>query len=130
MSDYQYARVPKSVLYDQELTPHDIKAYSILSMHVFEGNICSIGQRRLSELANMDRRDIRKHLNNLAARGHIATSIFKLKGRHVYQLNSPIFGQFADGKVGGPERPQVGGPERPRIDPILRSRPRQLRRVK
>ncbi len=130
MSDLQYSRIPTSVLYDKGLTPYDIKVYGVLSLHVYEGNICSIGQRRIAELSEMDRRDVRKHLDHLAVRGHIAASIFKLRGRHVYQLNSPVFGKFADGKVGGPERPQLGGPERPRIDTRLVSRPKSLRRVK
>jgi hypothetical protein len=130
LTDRRFARIPESVLLDKNLSPRSILVYAVLSMHVFEGNIACLGQRRIAELAHIDRRRVRESLDSLAKFGHIATAITKLKLRAVYQLNSPIFGQFADHRLGGETGPVVGVRTGPRIDNRSKTRPLSLRRVK
>ncbi len=114
--EWQYARIPVSVLLDPALTLADKHVFAIMSMHVFEGNIACVGQRRLAELAKMDRRSLRRSLTALAKQGHISISVVKLQRRAVYQLNSTIFTAHASAQLGVPERPQLGVVQRPRID--------------
>ena len=116
MSTKRFSRIPEEVLLDKALTNGDIRLYAVLSMHVFEGNICCIGQRRLATLCNCDRRTIRERLTNLARSGHISTSTVKLQRRAVFQLNSTIFNRYADAQLGVDSRPVLGVVDRPRIN--------------
>lgn len=130
VTERRFARIPESVLLDSELSPGDVKAYAVLSMHVYEGNICCIGQRRIAEMAGVNRRTLRRQLTSLAKRGHISTSIVHLKRRNVYQLNSPVFGQLAAVELGIGLRPDVGIVSRPRIDNRTSRTLDRIRRVK
>src|SRR5262249_46716593 len=94
----------------------DVRVYGALSYHCIGGNIVTVGQRRIAELAHIDRRTVRRSLAKLAKRGHISVSVTKLLKRTVYQLNSAIFLQDQQPQLGGEERPILGVVERPRID--------------
>jgi hypothetical protein len=94
-------------------------------MHAYGGNIVSIGQRRIAELAHVDRRSARRSLESLARRGHISTALTKLLRRSVFQLNSPVFVQEPGDQLGGEMRPVLGVVARPRID-IERGGPREF----
>ena len=87
----KFARVPENVLADTTLTHRDIRAYAAISLHAINKRIVHVGQRRLAELAQMDRRALRICLENLGKAGHISTSTHKLGRRGVYRLNSDIF---------------------------------------
>lgn len=112
----QYGRSPKSVLSDKNLTHADTRVYGVMSMHAYEGNIVSIGQRRIAELSCMDRRTVRDCLKSLATHGHISTAITKLLRRSVYVLHSSIFGADPAEGLGVEGRPVLGVISRPRID--------------
>lgn len=112
----RYARTPDSVLSDPELSHADVRVFGALSMHAFGGNIVSIGQRRLAEIARVDRRSVRRSLEALARQGHISTAITTLLKRSVYQLHSPIFLQDSVSASGVETRPIMGVETRPRID--------------
>ncbi len=111
----RFARLPEAVLCDPKLDNAAVRVYAILAMHVHQGNIVTVGQRRLAEISGMDRRTIRRSFDNLAKQGHISTAITKLGRRTIYQLNSAIFTDVQESSGGG-LRPLVGVVERPRID--------------
>ena len=108
----KFARIPANVATDPKLSSTDIRVYSILSLHALHTNIVFVGQRRLAELAHINRRTLRSSLNNLARGGHISRSIHTLGQRAVYLLKSDIF----KSKVGTESRPLVGTHSRPRIE--------------
>src|SRR5262249_23700940 len=111
----RFARIPESVLCDPELSHVDGRVYGAASYHCIGGNNVTLRQRRIAELAHVDRRTARRSLTNLARHGHISVSVVKLLKRTVYQLNSPIFVEEKSPALGGEERPILGVVERPRI---------------
>lgn len=113
-SDIRFARLPEAVLLDPALKLEDLKVYAILALHVFSTNLVWIGQRRISELADMDRRNVRRSLVRLAQTGHISCAVSTLGKRNVLQLNSKIFGGNSEG-LGAQEHPLVGAPQHPRL---------------
>lgn len=127
----RHVRIPTEVLTSAELSHTDVRVFGALAMHAIGGNIVTIGQRRLAELARVDRRTIRKSLKVLAKQGHISTAITKLLKRNVYCLHSPIYLPDSSAQLGGEERPMLGVEKRPRIDienAALVSFPKRLRR--
>ncbi len=111
-SDLRFARIPYELLTNHCLNANDVRVFGILAATAQHTNIAAIGQRRLSDLAQMNRRTIRNSLEALARQGYISKSIFKLGGRSVYQLNHALF----DGKVEHPECSTSGRSSAPRID--------------
>lgn len=64
----------------------------MLAGAVHQGNVASIGQRRIAEKLHLNRETVGKALRELEARGHV--KVAKLgKQRNCYVLNSNIFGQ-------------------------------------
>lgn len=111
-SSFRFARIPLEILSNPHLTSADIRLFGILAATARQTNIAAIGQRLLSQLSTLDRRTVRRSLDNLARQGYISKSIFKLGGRNVYQLNHPLFKT----EVGTFLRPLVGTSTRPRIE--------------
>ncbi len=88
----RHARVPIEVLSDPELSHADVRVYAAMAVFCFKGgNIVKSGQRQLAATCQVDRRTIRRSLENLAKRGHISSAIVKTGARANYQLNSPVF---------------------------------------
>jgi hypothetical protein len=125
-----YARVPDNVLFDPELTLSDLRVYGAMAIQCRKTNLVHIGQRLLADLAHVDRRTLRRSLENLGRRGHISRAIPMLSRRAVYQLNSPVFLATIDlpthGSLGAAQRPLLGASERPRY----RTEKTPLKRVK
>jgi len=127
VADFQtplFARIPENVLFDQELTLNDLRVYGAMALYCRQTNLIHIGQRKLSEFAHMDRRSLRRSLENLGRRGHISRAITLLAKRTVYQLNSPVFLATADQRLGAPQRPLLGAAQRPRY--ILKAPDKRL----
>ncbi|MCP4899761.1 MAG: helix-turn-helix domain-containing protein [bacterium] len=87
----RFSRVPIEILEDRTLNHSDLRVYAILSLHAIRTNLVWVGQRRIAELASMNRRHVRRSLEKLARAGHISVSIHRITRRHVFQLNSPVF---------------------------------------
>jgi len=87
----RFARIPASVYKDKSLTITDFRVYCQMATLCINTNIVSIGQRKLSEIAGFDRRNLRRSLESLGAKGHISRAINPISNRTVYQLNSTVF---------------------------------------
>lgn len=115
----RFSRVPEDVLTSPNLCATDIRVYAAMSLHVYDGNVVAVGQRRLAKVACVDRRTLRRSLTNLARGGFICVAVKPLGRRSAFVLNSTVFGDSfrlrEDGELGGEKRPLVGGEKRPRL---------------
>lgn len=87
----RFARTPENVLLDPFLSHLEVRIYGIMALHCIGTNILMMGQRKLAQLAHVDRRNLSRYLDKLAARGHISRAIGRISRRTVYQLNSSVF---------------------------------------
>lgn len=92
-SSRAFIRVPMVVFNDRSLGLVDLRVYLAIAIHARGGNIVSVGQRRLAEIAGVERRNLGRHLKKLAKQGHISTSFTALRMRSIFQLNSQVFGE-------------------------------------
>jgi hypothetical protein len=96
-----FARIPWSVLGDEELSSAAIFVYAILAI-CERGGESDIGQRLIAKYGRMHRRKARECLRKLTERGHIELIESTVRKRLKYRLTSPIFKGLKDiGEVGG-----------------------------
>lgn len=81
--------VPCEVLADSRLSAGTVRVYAIISYYR-QGSHASIGQRKLAEVAGMDRRSLRKHLKTLSEAGHLVFNTDR-RERSIYKLTSDLF---------------------------------------
>ena len=98
-NEKRFARIPVTVLDDEQLTPTDKLVYARLALLCWGGNIALVSQRSLSKAAHMDRRNLKRSLDNLARRGHISRAVGRMSRKTVFQLNSPVFLADADQRL-------------------------------
>jgi hypothetical protein len=90
----KYSRVPTEVSQDRRLKHRDIRVYGALAASCWQGNVASVGKRRLANLAQCAPRLVIDSLARLVAAGHIAKTPDRLRGQRArYVLLSPVFGQ-------------------------------------
>jgi hypothetical protein len=66
-----YARIPEAVLYDEHLTPLDVRVYGALDRHAGADGECWPGLERLAALVHATDRGVRNAIGRLCARGHV-----------------------------------------------------------
>src|SRR5215813_5029980 len=87
-----YSRIPKEFLYDRTLSPADWRVYSGLQLCGQRGRrVVHVGMLLLAEYANLSRLSVRRAINHLIDRGHIARQPRKPGARSGYVFLSPIF---------------------------------------
>ena len=85
-------RTPDSVLHDKRLSASSRCVYAELAGAVHQGNTATIGQRRIASRLGFSKTTVNLSIRELAAHGHI-TVVAVGKQRHLYILNSNIFGE-------------------------------------
>ena len=93
----QFGRIPKSVIYDVELSASARCVFAALALTERKG-IASIGQRRLAKSLGMARQTVADGLSELRERGHIKT-ISEGTRRAVYTLQSELFRSSVNAKA-------------------------------
>jgi hypothetical protein len=88
-----FARIPARVLLDEEIDSTAVRAFGVLSLNVYQGNVSSIGIRLLAKLLRVSHQTAMRKLRMLEARGHITVEKSGPGLRSFYVLNSAIFGQ-------------------------------------
>ena len=88
----KYAHTPDSVLFDKGLTVTARCVYGVLARHAFQGTTANIGQRRIANLLGVHVGTVNRSLHELEERKHISIRGTG-KGRRIYHLQSPVFGQ-------------------------------------
>ena len=93
-----HARIPLSVWTDPKLHRADVHVYRVLAQAVWQGNVASIGMRRIAEESRMTLKNAHACIKRLVDCGHLRMSASERGRRSMYILTSPIFGQ-KQGKV-------------------------------
>ena len=84
-------RLPDSVLHDKGLSLAAKCVYAELAGTVHQGNVATLGQRRIASRIGIHQETVGKALKELAGRNHVVTAAFG-KQRHCYVLLSNVFG--------------------------------------
>ena len=89
-----YSRVPREVSEDRRLKHRDRSVYAALASACFQGNVLSVGKRRIAVLACCAERLVVESLKRLEAAGHIQKAPGWCRGqRQTYILLSGVFGK-------------------------------------
>lgn len=88
-----HGRTPANILLDQEMSDLATRIFGILSLKTFQGNIATLGVRKLETLTGRGRSIVHRALQELAKAGHIAPASKTRGQRAQYVLTSPVFGQ-------------------------------------
>ena len=92
-SDHKrYARIPKAVLLDKELSLSSRCVYAYLAMWVFEGNVARIGLRKIARELGIHYETAQIAMQELKNKGHI-TIRGKDNERRFYVLHSGVYGK-------------------------------------
>lgn len=87
-----FGRIPATVLLDPELDDLAIRMYGIMTLEVWQGNVCYIGMRLLGELAGVSAATAMRRVKVLIERQHISVrGDIGLGQRNYYVLNSKAF---------------------------------------
>lgn len=93
-----HARIPLSVWTDPKLHRTDVHVYRVLAQAVWQGNVASVGMRRIAEESRMTLKNAHACIKRLVDRGHLQVSASERGRRAMYTLTSSVFGQ-KQGKV-------------------------------
>lgn len=88
-----YGRIPASVLLDSSLSAESVRAYAILSLKTYQGNIATLGLRELGKLLGISAATAMRRVHELIETGHVVAVRAKSGARMHYELTSPVFGQ-------------------------------------
>lgn len=86
-----FARLPFEVLSDPRLSHADVRVYAAMASRCITNNIYHFGQGWLAKAAHVSKRTVRRSIEKLSRRGHLATAISRLDGCCAYELRSPVF---------------------------------------
>ena len=67
--------------------------FGILSLKTFQGNVATLGVRKLADLSGKGKSTVNRALRELAEIGHIRPAERKRGQRGFYVLTSPVFAQ-------------------------------------
>jgi hypothetical protein len=104
-----YARLVRSVMYDQRLSHCDKLVFARLADCCWQGDIAKIGQRAIARDMNMSRTQVSVSLRKLTELGHIEPTQVRFKAVQAYHLTSPRFGQKQRAGVTEVARAPSGG---------------------
>lgn len=93
-----HARIPLSVWTDPKLHRADVHVYRVLAQAVWQGNVASIGMRRIAEESRMTLKNAHACIGRLVNGGHLQILAAERGRRAMYILTSNVFGQ-KQGKV-------------------------------
>lgn len=88
-----YGRVPMSVLIDIRLDSDAVRIYGLLAASTRQGNVATVGMRRIGDLLEMSPPTVMRRINRLIELGHLNKSPTEHGKRAAYMLTSPVFGQ-------------------------------------
>ena len=88
----KYARLPESVLFDNNLSVTARCVYGVLARYAYQGTTVRIGQRRVAKLLGLHVETVNVALHQLESCEHIAIRGGG-KDRRTYHLQSRVFGQ-------------------------------------
>jgi len=91
-SQFRYARTPESLLHDRVLSGTARLVYVEMALHVWQGSVARIGQRRIAQNLGFSRGRVSRGIEELAERGHV-TVTGTGQSRRTYVLKSPVFSQ-------------------------------------
>jgi DNA-binding transcriptional MocR family regulator len=92
-SGEKYGRTPDSVLSDERLSDFAKVTFAAISRGVWQGNVASVGTRRLAELLKTTQSRVARAVKELVARGCVENRRVKRGQRATYVITSPVFGQ-------------------------------------
>jgi hypothetical protein len=87
-----YGRVPETVYLDLALSDSAVRVYAILAAGTRQGNVATLGMRKLADMLGVGRSTINRRISQLVSLGHLKPSNSQGK-RAFYELTSPVFGQ-------------------------------------
>lgn len=87
-----YARTPREVLLDKDLSHSATRVYARIALDVKQGTTAKLGQRLIAKDLGMDRSTVAAALAELQAQGHLVI-VGTGQRRRVYHLKSAVFGQ-------------------------------------
>jgi DNA-binding transcriptional ArsR family regulator len=97
-SKNRYGRIPAEVLTSAELSHSSIRLYGIMAMYVYEGNVVTLGMRKIANMMHVGRSTVSRLLQTLVKAGFVKANPKKAGKRAFYELTSPVFAQ-KQGKV-------------------------------
>lgn len=89
----RYGRIPMNLLLDKSVSSEAVRIYGILAASVFQGNVATIGMRRIGALIGKSPATVMRRLRELTEATHIKPGQRKNGQRAFYVLTSPVFGQ-------------------------------------
>lgn len=89
----RYGRIPMELLLDRAVNSGAVRVYGLLASSVFQGNVATVGMRRIGKLIGKSPATVMRRLRELEAAGHIKTSPQRSGQRGFYELTSPVFSQ-------------------------------------
>jgi len=89
----RYGRIPTTVLMDSELSSDAARVFGMLMADTFEGNVATMGMRKIAQLLSVSPATIMRRIHELEARGHIKKAKCENGKRAFYMATSPVFGQ-------------------------------------
>lgn len=89
----RYGRIPMEILVDLSLNSEAVRVYGMLASSVFQGNVATVGMRRIGKLIGKSPATVMRRLRELEAAGHIKVPPQRLGQRGFYELLSPVFAQ-------------------------------------
>lgn len=88
-----HGRTPANILLDTEMSDFGSRIFGILSLKTFQGNIATLGVRKLADLTKRSKSAVHRAIQELIKSGHVAQAS-KVRGQRAqYMLTSPVFGQ-------------------------------------
>ena len=90
---FRYGRVPDEILTDKSVSHAAVRLYGIMAMYVFEGNVVSLGMRKMAALMHVGIGTIHRLLAKLKQSGYVISKPVANGQRSFYELTSPVFAQ-------------------------------------
>lgn len=92
-SELWHGRTPADILLNPDIGDFEKVVYGILSLKTYQGNIATVGVRRLAVLTKRSKSKVHRAVKELIALGHVRQAP-KIRGQRTrYMLTSPVFGQ-------------------------------------
>lgn len=96
--NFRYGRIPDDLLADKSISDRAVRLYGIMAMYTFEGNVVSIGIRKMASVLGSGNATALRMVRSLEAGGYILIQAGVNGRRSFYELTSPVFAQ-KQGKV-------------------------------